>query len=429
MDLRFLFFVTVLSALVLSSTKAQECSGSAAYTVTVNYNWQQENETEEAQYPDNAHFSPMLCAVSKTPTLFVIDSTASEGFKQLAELGSESTLQEELENDDDVVQVKRLDSTDIGTSTGTFTTVLNVEPEASYVACVSMIAPSPDWVVGWTSWNACNSTTGTFETGGERDLRAYDAGTDSGATYLADDAATDPRGVIERATEGVIESYGTISLRSGDSSESSESGSSSNNNTEGEGDDESEGDDENECFPADATVELRSGNVISIDKLQVGDHVKVADGLYSPVFMFTHRLENTASTFVKLTTESGLSITLSKGHYLYADGLLQAADTISVGARLHVTGEKIDPVIMAEYVSGTGLYNPQTVHGDIIVNGVRASTYTKAVKPAVAHTLLSPFRFLYRAGLLRPIGSLFESGMSTFATLAPSGRDAELLEL
>jgi hypothetical protein len=52
-------------------------------------------------------------------------------------------------------------------------------------------------------------------------------------------------------------------------------------------------------------------------------------------------------------------------------------------------------VVSTTLVEATGLYNPQTIHGDIVVDGIVASTYTTAVDPQVAHGLLAPLRVLY----------------------------------
>lgn len=48
-------------------------------------------------------------------------------------------------------------------------------------------------------------------------------------------------------------------------------------------------------------------------------------------------------------------------------------------------------------VAGRGLYNPQTLHGDIVVDGMLVSTYTKTVPPQGAHALLTPLRAVYKA--------------------------------
>ena len=55
-------------------------------------------------------------------------------------------------------------------------------------------------------------------------------------------------------------------------------------------------------------------------------------------------------------------------------------------------------VVAVATESSTGLYNPHTLNGDIMVNGVKTSTYTSAVAPALAHAALWPVRMLYSLG-------------------------------
>lgn len=50
-----------------------------------------------------------------------------------------------------------------------------------------------------------------------------------------------------------------------------------------------------------------------------------------------------------------------------------------------------------------GLYNPQTLDGRIVVNGIIASTYTTAVIPEAAHALLTPLRCLFNVCRLRDL--------------------------
>ncbi len=62
----------------------------------------------------------------------------------------------------------------------------------------------------------------------------------------------------------------------------------------------------------------------------------------------------------------------------------------------------------------TGLYNPQTIDGDIVQEHLVSSTYTEALQFATAHSLLAPLRLIYSkcgAAPLNMRGSLFwESG-------------------
>ena len=54
---------------------------------------------------------------------------------------------------------------------------------------ISMVAPSPDWFSGVASLDLCNHNTGEWKDSIKLDLKAYDAGTDRGMTFTAEDDA------------------------------------------------------------------------------------------------------------------------------------------------------------------------------------------------------------------------------------------------
>lgn len=153
------------------------------------------------------------------------------------------------------------------------------------------------------------------------------------------------------------------------------------------------------CFPGASTVELKNGSVVPLSSISVGDVVRSGPNDFSTVFTFTHRIQEVTSEFVTLETAFGATISLTKGHYIYADGVLVAASSVSVGSTVTLANGASERVIDIRYETATGLYNPQTVNGDIVVNGIVASTYTTAVDPKLAHVLLSPLRFVSRFGL------------------------------
>lgn len=180
-----------------------------------------------------------------------------------------------------------------------------------------------------------------------------------------------------------------------------------------------EEDDEPICFPASASVIMEDGTRKSMEELQLGDRVMVAPGLYSDVFMFTHKLSDVVHEFVDLSTVSGAKISLTKGHYMYLNGVLTAASNAKVGDSVELGDGSIDDVVSVELSTRRGLFNPQTVHGDVVVDGIRASTYTTAVEPHCAHALLSPLRSLYeRLGFST---GLLDAGSSLLAKMAPKG--------
>lgn len=180
---------------------------------------------------------------------------------------------------------------------------------------------------------------------------------------------------------------------------------------------------DSECFPGDAMVELDDGRHIPMARLMIGDRVRVSATLFSPVFLFTHKVAAGAHTFVRLSTASG-SLRLTPGHYVYANGRLTAAAAVRVGDRLerHGLHPGCDVVTSTDWVVGAGLYNPQTLDGDIIVDGVRASTFTTAVEPAIASALLSPLRALFSA--TGRSTALLDGGSARLAALLPSGSAA-----
>eukprot|EP00168_Porphyra_purpurea_P003265 TRINITY_DN1389_c0_g2_i10.p1 TRINITY_DN1389_c0_g2~~TRINITY_DN1389_c0_g2_i10.p1 ORF type:complete len:484 (+),score=152.57 TRINITY_DN1389_c0_g2_i10:463-1914(+) len=166
------------------------------------------------------------------------------------------------------------------------------------------------------------------------------------------------------------------------------------------------------CFPAAATVELDSGATVAMADLAIGDRVRVAAGTgpaaFSEVFTFTHRKRTGLHPFVTATTASGHSLSTSPGHYVYVNGGLAPMQSVRVGDALDVAAAGVHSRVVAVATADqAGLFNPQTLAGDIVVGGVRASTYTTAVAPRLAAALLSPLRGLYRAGVT---GGWLEAG-------------------
>lgn len=153
-------------------------------------------------------------------------------------------------------------------------------------------------------------------------------------------------------------------------------------------------DDGSTCFPSGAIVEMEDGTLNKMSLLRIGDRVHVGKRKFSDVFMFTHKVSDAHFDFIKIscvTTE----IVLTRGHYLYVNGALSPAKTVRAGDLVELGSGESSMVTSVSYVKRAGLYNPQTISGDIVVNDVRASTYTTTVEPIFAHVLLTPFRATY----------------------------------
>lgn len=160
-----------------------------------------------------------------------------------------------------------------------------------------------------------------------------------------------------------------------------------------------------ECFPGDALVHLDNGRSKRMDQLVIGDRVLVAHGLYSEIFAWTHHSPEAVSrSYVALSTDAGHRLVTTAGHYVYADGRPVQARHVRTGMTMRSsTGEQVS-VVKVERIRAKGLYNPQTVHGDIVVNGLVSTSYTAAIDPPVSHALLAPLRAAYKAvrGTLLP---------------------------
>lgn len=179
-------------------------------------------------------------------------------------------------------------------------------------------------------------------------------------------------------------------------------------------------DDDGVCFAASSSVRVDDGSVKLICDVNVGDRVHIGNGVFSEVFMFTHKLSSGMHTFVKIDTTSGHTLSATASHYVYINGRLATAGTVAIGDALELGNGTMTHVKAVKRVRSRGLYNPQTIHGDIVVNDIRASTYTQDVQPAVAHALLMPLRALYMR--FSYVVGLLDNGASSLLWLVPNGR-------
>lgn len=154
------------------------------------------------------------------------------------------------------------------------------------------------------------------------------------------------------------------------------------------------------CFPGTSKVQLIDGTFIRMEELRVGDQVLVSQNSFSKVLLLTHADTDIVSDFMSIRTAAG-DIFLSPGHYLPVNGKLTAAQAVRVGDKLDslVNGTRVESSVRSiRVVKMRGLFNPQTVSGDIAVfwseNAILASVYTTAVHPRFAHALLAPLRWL-----------------------------------
>jgi hypothetical protein len=160
---------------------------SAVYRVTLHLTWS--TQTHPSTLPPGWHTSPaVLASHTDDGDMFAVGGFASGGIEAMAERGATSVLRNELDADPTVHQV------DIGNrvdQSGTDTLVVTATRTAGKLSLVSMLAPSPDWFVGFADVEVFGAAgwveSLTF------DLGAYDSGTDSGSRFVSGNVDTQPR--------------------------------------------------------------------------------------------------------------------------------------------------------------------------------------------------------------------------------------------
>jgi hypothetical protein len=191
-------------------------AATARYEVTFDAVWS--SASHPVEIPPGPHFSGLVGATHRSTTRFWEAGTlASEGMRRMAEEGSKTPLDQEV-----VAAIAAgaaqhlLSGGSIPVSPGSVTLEFEISREHPYVTLVSMVAPSPDWFVGV-------SALSLFEADWVAErvvvLRPYDAGTDSGVTFLSRNQATSPRERIHPiataplAAAGEVAPLGTFRFR------------------------------------------------------------------------------------------------------------------------------------------------------------------------------------------------------------------------
>uniref|UniRef100_A0A669CNU6 Spondin-1 n=1 Tax=Oreochromis niloticus TaxID=8128 RepID=A0A669CNU6_ORENI len=161
--------------------------GTAKYRVTFYGNWSEKIHPKD--YPRRAnHWSAIIgSSHSKNYVLWEYGGFASEGVKQVAELGSPVKMEEEIrQKGDEVLTVIKMKAQWPAWQP------LNVRaaPSAEFsvdrtrhlMSFLTMLGPSPDWNVGLSAEDLCTKECGWVQKV-VQDLIPWDAGTDSGVSY------------------------------------------------------------------------------------------------------------------------------------------------------------------------------------------------------------------------------------------------------
>lgn len=181
----------------LTPAVASAATPTASYLVTFDATWSA--ATHPTNFPADPHFSDLIGATHNDQVSFWQTGTlASAGIEAMAELGSNSPLDDEI-----AVAIVAGDAGEFLLaagidSPGQQALVVQATQDHSLLTLVAMIAPSPDWFIGVSGTDLLPGGEWVDELTVE--LHAYDAGTDSGVSYESPDLDTDPADDISHLT-------------------------------------------------------------------------------------------------------------------------------------------------------------------------------------------------------------------------------------
>lgn len=181
----------IIALLVISSITPCKSQSSATYDIFFTSIW---NETDHTRIPVNAHWSKLVGATHRTANAFLqIGSLSTTGIKNIAEIGNNTVFNTEVTSKiTNAESDQYIDGPSLGTATGTIKiSNLLVSKEFSLLTLVSMIAPSPDWMIAINGYNLLD-VDGNWKTYDTMDMFVYDAGTDNGIDYTSENNITNP---------------------------------------------------------------------------------------------------------------------------------------------------------------------------------------------------------------------------------------------
>lgn len=174
----------------------------ASYKIIITGTWASPQHT----IPPGFHFTKFVGLVhSPAAYIFHLGATASLGVENVAEVGNDIALNNEM--DSYISSGKALNKFNItipGITGNQFATV-NVNTQHSLISFESMIAPSPDWFTGIDSYDLIQN--GKWVTDVTVAVPGFDAGTEEGDVFAYNNPPTNPQqnvSVLTPANASVI---------------------------------------------------------------------------------------------------------------------------------------------------------------------------------------------------------------------------------
>ena len=162
------------------------------------------------------------------------------------------------------------------------------------------------------------------------------------------------------------------------------------------------------CFPASAKVVASTG-IKSMEEVRPGDRLQAvaSDGslVFSEVLMFLDRSPKEVRRYVTIKTERGRTLTLTSTHLVYTGdrwcdelSCMRAtyAGMVEAGQAVMVKEKELEAQVVESVGTATeqGVFAPLTREGNLLVEGVLASSYAVIDSQRIAHASFAPVRWV-----------------------------------
>jgi hypothetical protein len=195
-----LFVLLILTGMLVRQPSGAAAQSTAEYVVRFDATWSA--ATHPLNFPPNPHFSGLIGGTHSDQVAFWnVGELASPGIKNMAETGSKSPLDDEVQAAINAGTARAIISGGgIASSPGSVSETFTIEDAHPLVTLVSMLAPSPDWFVGVSGLSLREG--GEWVESKVVELAVFDAGTDSGTDYRSPNNPTIPPVTIFEKTDG-----------------------------------------------------------------------------------------------------------------------------------------------------------------------------------------------------------------------------------
>ncbi len=186
--------ITLFLVLVPVTAAFAEPAPWANYTVTLQSTWSAATHPDD--FPSNPHYSSLVGGTHNADvTFWAPGGLATTGVQQVAEWGSSGVMLSEVAaaiNAGDAGE--QVNAGGIAESPGMTSGTFTITPDHPLITLLTMIAPSPDWIIGVSGLNLLAGDQWADEI--SVDLYPYDVGTDSGSSYGSPNQPTTPHEAI-----------------------------------------------------------------------------------------------------------------------------------------------------------------------------------------------------------------------------------------